>query len=1254
MKKLICYAAIALGLLPISVGAQAPKITTFGFQTGVNLMNMSDDGLWAVAKGTNGDNESMDSYPYLLNITNGERVSLLTDEETEMGVSSGAYDVSDGGKIVVGNYDGSPAKYENGEWIKLTGENSKALRGNAVSISADGRCIVGTLGDNDGLESSEIPMLWVDGVPTPCPNLPTKDAWGRDENMNRFVGISADGEHILGCLSFVYVKQSSYYVYHRATQTYDILGEGVLTSDSKVDFPAFSPDGKWVTGTVHNVEEIEGSEFPDERELAFQYNLDTKNFVLYNEEEDTDIGGNAIDNSGVVFAATPAVNPVRSLIWRVGQFWYDLRLVLKEKYGIDFIASTGYEYTGSPIAISRDGKTLAAIAMTKDQNYVITLPETFAEAAASVNLLASSTVFPPTGSSFSKLTTVTVSFDKNAKVLSGAKAYLYDGETKVASSLSIKQGSSAKSFVIGFKPITFTEGKRYTLKIPAGCFGFEGTDIVNKDIDVTYIGREDKPVQALKFSPADGSNVSELSYNSPLSIQFDVPLTLVNGVVGTLYQEGSVDPLSELVLATSTNMMAVYPAGKRYLYKDVKYTVKIPAGAVTDLMGNCPNEEISLQFTGLYERPLPQPGDNLFEEDFSDPTNSYNRFLLWDGDKNTPTKEMQDMKFDSSNTPWNFTIRESTSHSDFCVGSTSMYDPAGESNDWMTTIQLYIPSDKYVLSWKSQSYKKDKQDVLRVFVWECDEELSSLNDELVARIEKEGTKVYEAVESPGESEEGLAGEWKENKVALDDYKGKKIYIAFLNRNNDQSMILVDDIKVVYDGNFSLGNMTESIVKDMEEVTVGGYVMIKGEGTYNSIKAYYYNADKSVKDEITETNLNLKAGDIHKFSFTNKLPVEPGRITEYTLGVEVEGDVQEIKSTVKNLAFTPNKKVVIEKLTGAWCQNCPLGDIAFEYLQQQFPDNFIPVAIHTASGGTDPYDFSAYGQFLGLSAAPTGLVNRIDTVYSPIYTGGTQYSYFSPEGNKTFTDIMLRELEVDAVADISVGDAIYDPEIKQIYVPTNVKYALDIPSANYNILYVLLESGLKGKQTNGFHATEDPLLGEWGASGSFGPSPWVTYDHVARMCIGSSMNGTPGYIPNSVTGNKLYEFAMQTDISDVKISDMNKVDVVCMLIDANTGKIENAAISHFTEGTISGIEDTEKVSSDVTVRVDGKRVITEFNEATDAVVTLYDLNGMVIDQASANVAEGNTVTTFANGHNGVVIVKIIANGQMTSKKVFINK
>ena len=99
MKKLICYAAIALGLLPISVGAQAPKITTFGFQTGVNLMNMSDDGLWAVAKGTNGDNESMDSYPYLLNITNGERVSLLTDEETEMGVSSGAYDVSDGGKI---------------------------------------------------------------------------------------------------------------------------------------------------------------------------------------------------------------------------------------------------------------------------------------------------------------------------------------------------------------------------------------------------------------------------------------------------------------------------------------------------------------------------------------------------------------------------------------------------------------------------------------------------------------------------------------------------------------------------------------------------------------------------------------------------------------------------------------------------------------------------------------------------------------------------------------------------------------------------------------------------------------------------------------------------------------------------------------------------------------------------------------------------------------------------------------------------
>jgi len=66
----------------------------------------------------------------------------------------------------------------------------------------------------------------------------------------------------------------------------------------------------------------------------------------------------------------------------------------------------------------------------------------------------------------------------------------------------------------------------------------------------------------------------------------------------------------------------------------------------------------------------------------------------------------------------------------------------------------------------------------------------------------------------------------------------------------------------------------------------------------------------------------------------------------------------------------NKYVVIEELTGTWCQWCPRGHVIGRELSQDY-ENIIFVAIHTG----DNMEYNEYFTASGLTGAPTANVNR---------------------------------------------------------------------------------------------------------------------------------------------------------------------------------------------------------------------------------------------------------------------------------------
>lgn len=1251
-KSLYLCILLALGLLwAIPSSAQEAQLTTVNFPKAATFTSLSDNGLWATAAGVNDDDQSKYAYPYLINVETGALTELWVESDLMKSVE--ATDVTNDGKIIVGSYDSKPAYYDMnlGKWVTLSSENP----GKATNITPDGKYI-GGWSNNDGFGGEdgyfESPLLWekqTDGtyravdVYAEFPNFPKKTKLGANTQQVRIDKVSPDGNIISGIIDFTTPMTVCYYVYNKTTHECKYVDNalGDVPAETSVDESTMSNNGKYLTGIV----QVAGGSYIS----SYLYNTSDNSCVLYNtESEEQDRAGSAVSNTGVVFAYSPVVNPVRYAYVRVGNLWYGIDEILLGRYDINFYERTGYDFTGFIQGVSDDEMTMIGMSETNTKGYIIRLPETISEAASGDNPLGTYVVSPVSGSKFAKFSQMKLAFSKSAAVTSGAKAQFMDASGKVLRDYGITAQSGNKTFIIGAKALALNEGEEYTMKIPAGAFYLMADNsIKSEEITVKYIGRAEAPAAVQQVSPADQANVSEISSEHPVQILFDLSIAISEDAKAYLYRDGQTSPVCELnFVQGAESTILLYPSLKRYLEKGEKYKVVVSAGSVTDIMGFCPNNEITINYTGAYEPKISSDG-SLFSDDFNDPSNSMVKYLLYEGDNNKPSSAMQDLGFDADNSPWLFVIREDESSSDYCAGSTSIYNPTGKSDDWMAIPRLSIENADYYLSFDVQSYYKSKADRLKVLVLEDDAVYSNFTKELYDKFKANGKVLYDEQLTPGESEEGLSGDWTHVEKSLAEYAGKNIYIAFVNENDNQSMIFLDNLKVYYKGDFNFAPNVQSTQINKESTTVGAIVKVTSDKIYNSISATLTSEDGSFKSTYTDTpSKPITNAENYSFTFPDKLPLTVGTQNKYTISIDLGGTVYSQTNTISNLAFETTKHVVIEEGTGAWCGNCPLGILAMENLEKLYGDQVIPIAIHSANGQGDIYDYSAYTAYLGVSLFPTGLVNRIDTVYAPAISSGNDYYFETSEGNKTFHDIAKREFENYAVADVCIDKAVYDVESKNIQIMGNVNYALDMNSLNHNIAFVVLEDNLSGKQNNYFYMNTNPFFGKFGSGGEFGENaPIIQYVDVARKVPNNNFAGESGLIPVSVTADQPVAFNKVFSLPE-NVSNWDNAKVVVMLIDANTERVLNAARLKFAAGT-AGINDATVSENGITIS--GENGSINVNGGSDLNVTVYDVSGSVISNANST---SGAVKVSTGGKNGLFIVKATSDGVSVVKKVIV--
>ena len=259
-----------------------------------------------------------------------------------------------------------------------------------------------------------------------------------------------------------------------------------------------------------------------------------------------------------------------------------------------------------------------------------------------------------------------------------------------------------------------------------------------------------------------------------------------------------------------------------------------------------------------------------------------------------------------------------------------------------------------------------------------------------------------------------------------------------------------------------------------------------------------------------------------------------------------------------LQYKPHHRTVMEEYTGTWCSMCPRGFAGIARLKQMYPDDFIAVSVHVLNG--DPMDvYYDYYYVIQTTLFPSCRFDRGE-VTDP-YDGDNPDGHFHADQN------FLAANHVLAPADLSVKAEWQDDNVCDI--STTVDFAYDAASCDYLLAYVMTEDGLRGPegdhswhQKNSFpqlpYYVEDDMLPYVNATGSM-------IDDIAYNDVVIAMSDVRG-IEGSLEGSQQVGVAKthQWQLTRSAVSqNRENIHVVALLIDKNTKRIANAAVTSVT-------------------------------------------------------------------------------------------
>ena len=238
-----------------------------------------------------------------------------------------------------------------------------------------------------------------------------------------------------------------------------------------------------------------------------------------------------------------------------------------------------------------------------------------------------------------------------------------------------------------------------------------------------------------------------------------------------------------------------------------------------------------------------------------------------------------------------------------------------------------------------------------------------------------------------------------------------------------------------------------------------------------------------------------------------------------------------------------KNVLVEELTGTWCQWCPRGIYYGDSLCATH-DNVIFVAIHSS----DPMANNDYYNASGLLGAPSANIGR---------------HFLAQETQNWFSKVEQESLVTPKVNMGITCD--YNPATRQLTAHVSAT-ALENMSGDYRFAAILTEDGVTGPAPS-YNQTNSYSGGGYGPMGGYEnlpnpiPAERIAYDHVGRQLL-CDYDGVQGSFPSSLPSGQTASYELTYTLDENY--DYNYVRVIGLLI-APDGTVENAVKSPYLNG-----------------------------------------------------------------------------------------
>ena len=565
--------------------------------------------------------------------------------------------------------------------------------------------------------------------------------------------------------------------------------------------------------------------------------------------------------------------------------------------------------------------------------------------------------------------------------------------------------------------------------------------------------------------------------------------------------------------------------------------------------------------TVTYDYPAYLSGETestpAFECNFSD---ALEGFTTYDIDGRTPTSAAQQYGF-APGIAWQvIEINRNPA-----AVSNSSYTPIGLAEDWLITPAIVV-GEGQTLTFKSQTYSlstSTKIGKLNVLVSTTGVETADFTDVLAENL-------------------SIRSNVAKYSYDLSAYAGQTIYIAFVNVSMAKDFLIVDDIFV---GIPPVAEIALSYERLQDNASTGqrlsGTVTAGGATTITEYTATLTCGDFSTSR--TYEGLNVEPNATHTFIFNESLPAPtPGEPQNFTVSVTVnQGETIQEEGCILTQAYQPTKRVVVEELTGTWCGFCVRGIYYMEQMNENYPDNFIGIAVH----GGDPMQVNSYMNYLSsyTTSYPFCMAMR-DT--------GTEGD---PQSMPTFYNTHINK---PGWADVSIYAEWADEGKTTLHTQTSTTFATSSNDIGMQLALVIIENDVNRPGDSNYDQSNYYSSGSYGPMGGYEnlpstiPAAQMYYQKVARAIYDNVQTGIKGSIPKEVQCGVTYQYNRELELPE-NVFVPDNCQVIALLIDIETGEIVNAAqcdVNYHNSTIIKG-------DANGSMTVDVADVVTEISYLT---------------------------------------------------------